>query len=363
MNGSSTQELEEKLREAQEDLRSIRASLRAGRLVTVVGTLCGFIIVAIFVWLFLSPILEIMTSIESGKMGALLKKEIEKQGIQREVTATFKEARDRLLPVYKDVVLQKLAESGVYTAAGEEASALLDEVWPVYQKAMAKKLEELGLDQMLEEEAVKLTDDLVPYILNLAMKKLQDSGLTGLVLEEATKASRELGPLYADLLMKEFEKAGLVEALNESLVQIANEVWPAFEVEIDKARPELMKALDAQASLIAADLETILTEQLVDTLRKTLMAQQTYIEKEVGLSDAELMERLEILVEAGKQASVNLIKDRTKSHLAILEESNKLITEIPLARERDPQELLDQIVKVSILLLKEKLPKPEVPLE
>jgi len=357
MNGGSPEELESRLQESREDLRSLVSSRRIARIVSIVGTVCGFGVVIVYVVLFLSPIFELRRVMASGELQQMVQEQAQKMGLMEDVKRYAMDTAKELREVYQPKVLEKVKQADLQQAVLKEVRQLVAEVRPTYQDLIKAKVEEFDLDGLAQEHGTRIVKDVGPKYIKILQRKLADSELAALLMEELKATAGELGPVYSDLVREKVEEMGLRQQAREALQQVLDETVPAFRDEFDRIKPRIAQAAEDEADLLLADLRVLLKERLEQTLKDSLARQQASIGEQWGLTDAETVRLFDNVLTASKKALRNLLEARTESQKKLAYEIKGQMVDIPLAKERDLDNILDQMVKVMVMLLKYKLPE------
>jgi len=357
MSEIGAEELEARLRRCREAVESLGPSRRKARIVSIVGTICGFVVVGIFVWLFLSPFLKLKDPAEQQRLIKAAQNRLQELGVEREAKATAEKAWSTLSPIYRDKIKAELEESELLKKATKEARTLADDVVPVYFKALKAKIEALDLGSLAREEMERVINAVWPTYSAILQEKLQESELGELAMEEVRKASGEVWSVYHELIGNKVEEMGVLDDVEKALQEVIDEAGPAYSAEFDRIRPRLLTAFESEGNTLLDELRVLTKDKVETALTESILKQEDRLLKDLELSEPEIELMLGTLVEASHRAVSRMVEKRADTHRKLLAEIEAMLPEVGMAEEHDLDVVVDQMLKVLVLLLKHKLPE------
>jgi len=350
-------ELEAQLRRSREALQGLGASRRKAKIVTVVGTICGFVVVGIFVWVFLSPFVKLGDPAEQERLTQFAKAHAEELGLNREeLQKEADRAWKRLQPIYSEKIQQKLQGSDLQGEALKQVQQLANGVAPVYYKALKEKVEALGLVPLFRKQFDKAWEALWPQYSEILRQKIQESELLKLAAQQMQQESQKVWAVYSQLIQQRVKEMGLVDEVQQALQDVIDEAQPAYTAELDRIRPQLLNAFEYEGRILLEDLTLMVKGKLEESLKESILAQEDRLREDLGLSESELEVMLGTLVEANETALTRMIDRRTEGHRKLWAEIEAMLPDVGMSEEHELDVVADQMMKVLLLLLKYKLP-------
>ena len=350
-------ELEAQLRRSREALQGLGPSRRKAKIVAVVGTICGFVVVGIFVWTFLSPFFRLNDPEEQERLVAFAKAHAEELGLTpEELQKEADRAWKRLQPIYSGKIQQRLQDSELQDVAAKEVQQLANDVAPAYYKALKEKVEALGLAPLFRQQFDKAWEALWPQYSEILRQKVQESELLKLATEQMQQESQKVWSVYSRLIQERVKEMGLVDDVQEALQSIIDEAQPAYTAELDRIKPQVLNAFEYEGKILLEDLTRMVKGKLEESLKESILAQEDRLQESLGLSEDELTVMVGTLVEANEQALRRMIDRRTEGHRKLWAEIEAMLPDVGMSEERELDVVADQMMKVLLLLLKYKLP-------
>jgi len=329
MSGGAT-EIESNVQEARNQLLGLQAALRKTKAVRWIGTLAALAIAVIYAILFVTMIRQ---GFDIDKLASVAQRELNDPALQDQLKTSLIEVAKEVGPVYWEALKEKALEKKdvLVPLVGNETLELAKEVWPVYLKEFETRIENLELGPMLREQLGQLLVDVAP---------------------EYLRAFRDMA---TDLQ--------LMEAFSKAMTDVAAEVGPEYRAQFERVAPEILDAATKMRDDLLAHLADTTETWLTEVLSESLKGNQEYLEQQTKLTPEVVKQKLADIVVAGQTALTTLVTNRTNKYQADLETIQALLDQIPEATNRDPDYLVDELAKVSIHLLKAKLPEYEGTLE
>ncbi len=317
-------ELREKLRAAREEVEEVRSSLRTGRTVRILGTVVTLGIAVVYAFLFIG----------------LIKGLVGEEG----------------LTDFREAVSKQWDEPAVQGALKEAGTAIWDDVRPVYQEEFLETFRKMDLGPVLREEAFELGREAVPALMEGAWDKVLDLDLQDQMIKEMGAFAGDVGRVYYDELRAALDEEDLVTAYSEAMREVAEAVGPAYREALNRVAPDVFSAAESELQKLADEVLADVSGQLKTELTATLKAKQGDIEQQTGMTEAQVEETLVTVVLAVDSAVQELVKKRTWSVMPDLRAIQVLLDQIPEASEKDPDKLVDELVEISLLVMRQHLP-------
>jgi len=321
-------EVERRLQEMHNSIRDLRSAMGRARTMRVLGTLAVLVIAVVYAILFIT---HFKRSFAAERVHTAVTRQMQ--------NPEFKLTIDRL---------------------SRRARA---EVLPEFQKALQQKAAELKLQEAVVKEVPRVAAKVMPVLVSNLREKAAELELTPVLAKEFGALMTDVGPVYMAGARETLEELGLMDEFTKAMKEHAEELSGAYRKELHRIAPEVMDALKQQQDELAQELSTWLEQRLRTELEASLRENQEYIQQQTDLEPEAVKEKLAGIVVAADEAIKGMVRARTDRFQGDLNEINKLLAQVPLASEKDPDRLVDEMVRVLIQLLKEKIPAYESPLE
>ena len=279
--------------------------------------------------------------------------------LQEEMNAMFADVSQTLSKELEN----RLNQPDLAPLIQKEMGGLLAEVTSELARQAQAKVAQLELAPFLTDEFGKLSAEVGPMALEQLKSRASDTKLLDTAAGELRQLAQEVGPVYLSEMRAVVEEVGLPGALRASIQDVAAQVGPQYLDEFHRVAPQIMKAARSEIDGLAEDIAYRLKERVQEEMQATLLAKKAYIEQETGLTPDQVTQKLASVVVAVQEALLNLVKQRTDRYQADLQEINQLLARIPDSQHKDPDWLVDEMVNVSLQLLKSKLPDYKSELE
>ncbi|MFO7959299.1 MAG: hypothetical protein R6X33_19625 [Candidatus Brocadiia bacterium] len=240
------QEAKGHIAEMRESLQTIRASLRTGTVVRLVGLVVGLLIVGFYVYSFLGMGRELA---ESGELQAELRRRVEEVPVQRIISTALEQAG----PAYMQETQALLKELQIEQAAVEQMQLAMEDLRPV-----------------LMEELDRVRPELAAILKSRAEGALSrfESELRTLLEERLENMIRRQQSVIAegtDLTEEEVQNIliNVIEANQEALMAVVNRRWQRDEAVVHDI---------GQMMLEFPELPRMTEEELLEETRDVLLA-------------------------------------------------------------------------------------------
>ncbi len=273
----SEQQVQGRIAEARESLRSIRASLRTGTVVRLLGLVVGLIIVGIYVSAFLGLGKRVL---ESGQMREQLQRRWDMIRTQESLNAEgLEQVLRQVGPVYAKEARAALKELDITSKLREQAQLAFEDIRPVLLKQFERvrprvtSALEAEMDTTLEQIDTRLTNFL-------------EDRLAQMIREQETSVRRT-----ADVTEQEVAEilANVITANQEALKNVVEKRWRK-----DKQELYRMRELVAQFPPLPEMSEDEMLQQtflvLMGLLKHKLPAYQFSARLEIPPAEAERRE-------------------------------------------------------------------------
>ncbi|MDP6107053.1 MAG: hypothetical protein QGI33_01280 [Candidatus Brocadiia bacterium] len=318
-------ELLEKLRAAREEIEDVRSSLRTGRTVRVLGTVATLGIAIVYALLFIGLL--------KGLVG------------------------DKGQTDFRVAIAAQWEEPAVQNALRDAGTAVWEDVRPVYQEEFLETFREMDLGPVLRKEAFELGREAVPALMQGAWNKVLDLNLQNKMIKEMGVFAGEVGRVYYDELRAALDEEDLVEAYSDAMREVAENVGPAYRQALNRVAPDVFSAAESELQKLADEVLADVSGQLKTQLTDTLTAKKGDIEQQTGMTETQVEETLATVVLAVDSAVQELVKKRTWSIKPDLRAIQDLLDQIPEASEKDPDKLVDELVEISLQVMRQHLPE------
>jgi len=353
-------DVERRLNEGLAALESLKQARRKGSLSRLIGTACGLVIVGIFVYLFLSPIVHLKNNPEELQAAATA--EVESRGLADELKGTVQRVIDQARPMYETVVKEELQKADLQGLLRQELQVAFDEggVGDAYKRALMDAAEEIGLVEEAKKHAQNVFEQLQPYLMETVLEKVKALKLEQVVLEKAKANARDIVAVYRPLIAEELRNSGLGAVARDTLQQLVDDVVPVYSAEFEKARPDLQAALDEHRTAFIDEMREVVQEEVTAALREELAEMQTTLQQEFNLSDEGVETFVQDLLEAMRSAARGMMEKRAETVRVVLTDVLEMLKGIPVLEGWNRQDLIDETVRATLGLLKEHLPEYQI---
>ena len=363
MNGT-IEEMQKELQQARDSLQSLAVSKRRGMIARGVGTLCGFVVVGIYVYLFITPILGFGKLLgEPDKLMAMVKAEVEKRDLETIARGELDSLRAMAEIEGKYLLnakLESIKEAKLQELLFAEAKVLVADLRPVYEQRLTDMLQEAGIVETAKGELDELRRQMQPKIVELLKEKAEMLDLRDLVKEELMGAWEELVPIYRTAITEKLEESGIAEAAADSIQKIVDETLETYRNELQNIQPEIVDALESEGKVLGEELSVLFEEKLEAALSEAIQQQEAYLEEKIEATPEELGEIVENIMAATETALTNVIERRGSGAKARLEDVLGLLDKFPTVKGWSIQELMDEVVHASVMLLKYELERVDL---
>ena len=353
MNGT-IEEMQKELQQARDSLQSLAVSKRRGMIARGVGTLCGFVVVGIYVYLFITPILGFgkLLGDDRDKLMAMVKAEV----VKRDLEATAKREGKALL----DEKLKQIKKANLHELLLAQAKVLVEDLKPAYEQRLTEMLQEAGVVKTARGEFSELLKELKDPVVTLLREKATQLDLSVLVKKELLAAWEELVPIYRTAITEKLKESGIAEAAADSIQKIVDETLETYRNELQKIQPEIVEALKSEGKVLGEELSAMLEEDLEAALSEAIEQQEAYLEEEIEVTPEKLGEIVENIMAATETALKNVMETRGSGAKARLEDVLGLLDKFPTVKGWSIQELIDEVVHASVMLLKYELERVDL---
>jgi hypothetical protein len=323
MSGGAT-EVENSLQEARNQLLGLQAAMRKAKTARVVGTLFALAIAVIYALLFISLISNLTVENFAAQAQAKLQDKV----FRGQMEEALLDVANQVYPTYLEELKKAAAQQDVSSIVSEQFIELAKEVGPKYLDAMQAKASEMDLGSILREEFVTLASD--------------------------------VAPAYLDAFKDMAVDLELMEAFSEALSDVASQVAPVYRDEFNRVAPEILAKAQGMRDGLIADVSETAQTWLTDVMTESLQGKKELIEAQTGLTEDEVQAKLVDVVVAAETALTNVVTKRTDEYQEDLDAIQQMLAEIPEDDIKDLNYLVDELVKVSIHLIKVNLPEYEL---
>ena len=356
MDDKSPEELQNQLQEKAEQLRNLKYSRRKAKIVNWLGLICGFGLVAIFVYLFISPVFELRDKAQTGELNEIIQRQIEDKRLAEDLQRSARIAEQELRPIYQEKILEKVKELQTQEKAREEARLLAQEVWEIYEPRLQSRVDQLKPWDLAQENLQMVLEEVRPTYAELVRKKIEEYGVAEAARKEGSQLVENVTPVYWEEISRKIDEMGIVEEIRAGAGEVVDRVRPTYAAELDRVKPEMTDAFHDETDILVKDLQVVMREKMKDAIRASLERQEKRLKADLELTDQEMDDLMTNLALANQRAMRRLFEKRTQRHRVLLEEARLELEKIPLASEYDLAAIEDKLFRVTITLLKYKLP-------
>lgn len=356
MNEKNPEELQEQLAGKTRQLRGLKSSRRKARAVNIIGTICGFALVGFFVYLFLSPILELKAKAESGEITDLLQERMEEERLVEDVQRYANMAQEELRPVYQEKMMKMLDEMKIREKAQSEAQTLARQAWEMFKPKLESRLKEIDPQALAEENMDEIWAQVWPTYRELLQKKDRQYGISDTARTEAQGLVEEVAPVYWKAISEKIDETQIVPEIRTAAQDVVEEVRPTYMAELDRIKPEIRNAAEDEVDVLVEDVQVLLRDKMRGALKKSLERQERRLQADLNLSDSEMDNLMVNVAEANRKALRSLFEERTREHKVLVDEIELELEKIPLADEYNLDAIQQELFRVSVTLLKYNLP-------
>ena len=174
--------------------------------------------------------------------------------------------------------------------------------------------------------------------------------------EKLQRISQELTPVYMPMVAQAATDVGLADAAREQARMLWTDLQPELNERLPQIRSGLRVAVEDEMRSAVNELQRRVDRLLQRRLASAIRAQEARIRGEVDLDEQEVEALLTRIVEANRQALLNMVERRWSRSQAALTDIQNMVDELPKLPPMSEQELLDHTVRTLVALLKHKLP-------
>ncbi len=245
----------------------------------------------------------------------------------------------------------------------DEVARLLADIGPSVASAVKARTDQLEVTPVLEQEIARLAARIVPVAAQEMVSRFADAGLLEAFADEFILLAQEVGPAYMSSASEMADDLGLMETFAEGMRDVAAQVGPAYRAHLKRVAPDIAAAAEAELADLSVEVMTVMEARLKQELRESLAENEQYIRESTGLTPEVAEDKLAGVVVAAESALTEVVRARTDRYQADLDEIAELLSEVPDSQNKDPKWLVNEMGKVSLELLKARLPTYKSELE
>lgn len=312
---ANEEEVKGQIAEMRQALESAKESRRIATYVRAVGTLLGFVIVGLFVWLGVyRPFMRLAENPEPMREAA--REQLETLQLGDKMMTIAREAA----PTYAELAQEIAQDVGLMEAVQEQARLLAEDLRPTLEEAA---LAQRGpVREALEQQARRATEDLRAELNAIVRARLRST-----LREQEASLQRETG-------LSEQKFALLVQNLNEAVRQ-------AFINMAKRREGDLVERLEAIGKIVKGfpEVPPMSEEQLLEHTGRTLIALLKYKLPEYDFEEA--MEQRQPEGPTGRRATALPAEEGLREAIADLQE--KLEGDLPEESKQQLRRQIDQL--------------------